>query len=364
LLTSPLIALDARLAWGTATGDSTYWTGLILGLAEASFPATFLLFSDQPRPAQLPDVPHLRWRQITARNPRFWSLVTFPLAARKAGATRVHTQYNLSPLVRRGGITTIHDVSFFIGPDWFRPRDRLLLQKFVPRSAQRAQAVLTVSETSKAEIEHWIPRARGKTWVTPNALNPLLPQVEPDEAAAHRLRLGIDEDPYLLCVGTRWPRKNTALALEATRRLSREFPHRLLLTGKEGWGPEELHDRVVPTGYVRWPELAALYQGASLTLIPSWHEGFGLVPLEAWSQGCPVLASSGGALPEIVRDSEAIVPTWEPDAWAAKIENLLADSSTLDAMTQAGRTRLADFSWRQTATATWAAYQLGADGAV
>src|SRR5688500_13872320 len=139
----PIVALDASLAFGTNTGDSTYWSGLISGLAKADSPFEYLLLSDKLKPPGAP----FDWRRVTGHR-RWRSLVGFPMAARRAGAAVYHTQYTLSPLAR-GGVTTIHDVSFYIGPEWFKPKDRMLMQRTVPASAKRAKKVITVSEASK-----------------------------------------------------------------------------------------------------------------------------------------------------------------------------------------------------------------------
>jgi len=164
----PLVALDARLLTEQATGDTSYWRGLVSGLAGIEPEFGFLLCSNAPRPEWIPDRPYFRWEVVPGRG-RKWGLVTFPRFAVSRGASVVHTQYNLSPLVKNG-VTTVHDVSFFIGPEWFGLRDRTILRTMVPRSIARAKRVITVSETSKAEIERYVPAAQGKVRVTYNAL--------------------------------------------------------------------------------------------------------------------------------------------------------------------------------------------------
>ncbi|HRF61261.1 MAG TPA: glycosyltransferase family 1 protein [Fimbriimonadaceae bacterium] len=353
------VAIDARLVGGRHTGDTTYWHGLLAGLARTSADVRFLLYSNAPRPEGIPDDPRMVWIPLPHRSPRWWSLVAFPLAARRAGANVIHTQYNLSPLAGKAGVTTVHDVSFFIGPQWFTAKDRFMLRRFVPRSCARAARVITVSETSKREIEQFIPRARGKVVVTPNALNPAIRPWQRDAAQAHvRDRLGI-EGPFLLTVGTRWPRKNMRLAIDAARLLPPSLPHRLVVSGKPGWGDDgDLADpRIVATGYVEDDDLSALYSCADLYLAPSRHEGFGLPLLEAFACGCPVLCSTGGAMPEVAGDAAAIEPSWEPSAWAERIGNLLADSGTLGSMRERGYARLTRFDWQSTAAKTLSVYR-------
>src|SRR5688572_32898278 len=106
----------------------------------------------------------------------------------------IHSQYSLSPLVGNRGITTIHDVSFFIGPEWFRPRDRLILSRTVPAAAKRARKIIGVSQTCVREIERYIPAARGKAVAIYNGLPPWVHRVEDPQPVLEKYGI---EKPYL-----------------------------------------------------------------------------------------------------------------------------------------------------------------------
>lgn len=352
----PSVAIDARLLSAKSSGDTTYWRGLLHGFSQLSEEFRLLLISNASRPAYIPADARFKWITVPMRQRRWWSLYQFPLAARRLRASVAHGQYNLSPLLRGKGVTTVHDVSFFIGPQWFTPKDRLILQRFVPKTVARCAKVITVSETSRKEIEHYIPAARGKTHVTLLALNPAVHPVS-REAGLERVATDFNLcQPYLLTVSTRWPRKNMALAVDAVVEVGDAFPGPLVVTGKPGWGEEREHPKVRRLGYVSDEQLAALYAAASLYLAPSRHEGFGLPLLEAFASGCPVLSSSGGALPEVAGDAAYVEPSWEPTAWAATIAKLIGDSSKLDAMRERGLERVRSFSWDRTARLTLDVY--------
>jgi len=351
-----LVAIDARLTQSTQTGDRAYWDGLLAGLRELSDPSLDLsLYFNAEPPAEIRSGP---WKihVLPAKSARWWSLVQFPLAARRAGARVVHTQYTLSPLVRRGGVSTIHDVSFFVGPEWFRARDRILLQLSIPATVRRAARILTVSETSRREIEHFIPAARGKVRVGSNGL-PTWFRVVPRESAQTQVaeRLGLS-GPYALTVGTRWPRKNMNLAIDAVAGLPAGSSLRLAITGKPGWGDERSDARTVATGYVDDDLMGALYAAAEVYLAPSRHEGFGIPLLEAWAADCPVICSSGGALPEVAGDAAVVMPGWESADWSAALAGLLADPAKMEAMRAAGRTRRNQFQWIDAARVAAQAY--------
>lgn len=351
------IAIDARLVGAEKTGDSTYWSGLLEGWSQFDTNCRFLLFSNTVRPAGIPKSTTFEWITLPAKNSRWWSLVQFPLAARRRGARVLHTQYSMSPLVGSRGITTIHDVSFLIGPEWFKPKDRLLLTLGVKSAAKRAARILTVSETSREEIERLLPGAKGKTVGIPNACPSWIKSTPAEEARRQVAeQFGVTQ-PYVLTVGTRWPRKNMDLAVDAMELLPAGLPHRLLVTGKPGWGDQTVRGRALATGYVSNEALGLLYSGASLYLAPSLHEGFGIPVLEAFRCGCPVIASAGGALPEVVGDAGVVERSWKPADWARSIEDLLGDPSKLGGLRERGFARERLFSWEATARRTLDVYR-------
>lgn len=345
--------MDARLLGRRAGGDSTYWQGLLGGFAEVGLSA--MLLTDDPTRRTFAG--HECFT-VRARWSRWWSLVAFPLAARRLGANVIHTQYSLSPLVGRRGVTTVHDVSFLIEPRWFRPKDRVLLRLGVGAAVRRARSVVTVSYTSAREIEEHLSAARGKIVVTPLGLNPgVQPRPVEEARAVVERELGI-EPPFLLAVGSDWPRKNIGLAREAAALLPEDLPHKLVIAGGAAAQPS---GRVLAPGYVLDEVLSSLYTLADLLVVPSRHEGFGLPLLEAFACQCPVLSSRGGALPEVGASAVEYVDDWEPRAWATAIERLLRDSSKLEELRGRGPERLADFDWRETAKLTLHAYRMVAE---
>ena len=124
------------------------------------------------------------------------------------------------------------------------------------------------------------------------------------------------ENGYVLFVGTLEPRKNLGALLDAWVDLSSRMPDlpRLRIAGGVRPGGEDwvermrsapLAGRVDYVGYVAGPDRRALYEGARLLVLPSFHEGFGLPVLEAMSLGIPVVTSDRGALPEVAGDAGA-----------------------------------------------------------
>jgi glycosyltransferase involved in cell wall biosynthesis len=112
------------------------------------------------------------------------------------------------------------------------------------------------------------------------------------------------------------------------------------------------------TGRLTREELVKHYLAAEIAVVPSLYEGFGLPAAEAMACGVPVIATTGGALPEVVGDAGILVPPRNADALAAAIKQLLADKQAQQRMSEAGRKRVREkFSWEQAARKTLEVYQ-------
>ena len=85
---------------------------------------------------------------------------------------------------------------------------------------------------------------------------------------------------------------------------------------------------------------------ASVAVVPSVYEGFGLPAGEAMACGVPVVSTDGGALPEVVGDAGVIVPVRDAEALAAAIAGLLCDPQRREALSRRGRQRIEErFCW-------------------
>jgi glycosyltransferase involved in cell wall biosynthesis len=98
-------------------------------------------------------------------------------------------------------------------------------------------------------------------------------------------------------------------------------------------------------------ELVRLYAQASIVVVPSVYEGFGLPAGEAMACAVPVISTNGGALPEVVGDSGLIVPVRDHGAIADALDTLFNDSSRRRQLSKSGRERIVNsFSWKVTAS--------------
>jgi len=109
-------------------------------------------------------------------------------------------------------------------------------------------------------------------------------------------------------------------------------------------------------GYVPDADRRALFEGASLLVLPSWYEGFGLPVLEAMALGVPVVTSNRGALPEVAGDAGLLVAPDDPGAIADAIRRLLGPDGLAEACVRLGLGRAATLSWSQSAHTVWGLY--------
>jgi glycosyltransferase involved in cell wall biosynthesis len=363
------IGIDGRALTGRYTGDRTYWLNLLRFHAEAAAcdrdaAHEFVVYSRMPIPAgAVPDAPEFTIRTIPASNDRLWTLLVFPRALKEDGVDLAHTQYTTPLQSPCPVVTTVHDISFRLYPEWFPRKHRVLLNLTVPGAMRRARTVITDSNSSRRDILRVYGLPPEKVAAIPLAAGPEFQPVPRREAQEIvRARLGIAQ-PYVLSVSVLQPRKNLALLIEAFARAMRiaPLPHKLVLTGKRGWGVEDLlrlaarlgiSDAVHLTDYVSDSDLPALYSAADAVAYPSLYEGFGLPPLEAMSCGAPTLVSDAPCMPEIAGDGAWVLPVIDAAPWGEALARLLTDPELRAHWSRRGMARAAEFDWARTAAAT------------
>lgn len=365
----PRFALDCRTVTAPKTGDRTYALNLIRALAQVEGEHEYLLYTAEPTSLTeiVPRVPGPQFQPLVLpANPAWsWTPVVFPRDLRRRAADLAHVQYIIPPVAPCPVITTIHDVAFRRYPELFPLKHRVLLNLLIPLAVQHAAAIITGSEATKRDLIEFYQLPPEKIAVTPYAADPTYRPMERTaarRAVSRRLQVPV---PYILSVGVLQPRKNLPRLVRAYNRIAREFPHRLVIVGKQGWAPDELRRAVAQspvgkepifTGYVADADLPVLYAGADLFAYPSLYEGFGLPPLEAMACGTAVLTSNVSSLPEVVGDAGVQVDPRSDVALTQALRELLRDEARREELAALGVMRAAGFSWEQTARETVEVY--------
>ena len=377
----PRVALYAdRLARHDLRGLDTYYRQLVRALQEMHGPDRLAVIGspDSRRPesgaygsvavTSLPGprrVLHLAWAAV--RRPAIDRWIP--------EADIVHVMTPTLPIpTAKPVVMTVHDLTPITNPHWHEPHARLLFKRTVEASVRRGDRLIATSDFTRRELVRVVGADPGRITVVHLGVDPLFAPVQDDSASARvRARYGLGDGPYLLWLGASDARKNLVLLLDAFDQMRRgDSEHRLVLAGGRGRDASSVTEAiasrglagdVVVTGYVERADLPVLMSDASVFVFPSLDEGFGLPPLEAMACGTPVIASSGGSLPEIVGDAALVVEPGDAGALARAIVELTADERHRDRLRDLGLTRARDFDWAQTARRTSAVYaEVDAEG--
>lgn len=230
---------------------------------------------------------------------------------------------------------------------------------------RRARAVTGCSQFTLDDAERRFGLAPGRGQVVFNGVDLTVAGVQPAgatlagaaPAGGSAPLLGVQAGRrYVLAVGRVVAKKGFDLLVEAFSRVAPELGDVDLVIG--GAGPElealgalvrsrGLDGRVLFPGRLSREDVAVAMAGAAVFVMPSRLEPFGIVALEAWRAGAPLVATSRGGAPEYVHDGidGVLADPFDAQALAAALRQLLEDDQRAQRIGQAGRARVEEFSW-------------------
>ena len=277
----------------------------------------------------------------------------------------VHDPIGIAPFAmpfraaRARRLTTIYDAIAFEFPQGYPFLNNLVHRRYVPFTVGHVDAVATSSAYSAAVLGRYLRFAANKVRVIPLGVSPAFRPPQATPAA--------QPSPYLLYVGAFKAHKNLTTLLAAFARIRERLPdHRLVLVGPSQWSYPELDqaiadlrlaDAVQVRGFVPEAELPALYAGASMFVLPSLYEGFGLPVLEAMACGTPVVCTNATSVPEVADDAAVMVDPLDVDALGDAILRLCLDRDLSAQLRTRGLAQAARFSWSRTAEEYVALYR-------
>ena len=262
-----------------------------------------------------------------------WEQAALPVLARTA--PWLLCPANLAPLAHPRVAVVLHDAAPLRCPDWYSPAYARLQNALLPRIADRARLVITVSAFAAAELRELA------------GVDAVVVRGGVDHARFRPLPARDERPPYVLTVASRSARKNLGALGETARRLAGQGIELLAVGGdRPQFAGAQAVTGVRALGHVPDEELPGLYAGARAFVLPSLYEGFGLPVLEAMASGTPVVAADATALPETCGGAALLADPRDPRAIAAAVEAALADPEPLRAR---GLVRAGSFSWERTA---------------
>jgi glycosyltransferase involved in cell wall biosynthesis len=260
----------------------------------------------------------------------------------------------------------VHDLIYHLFPEHHKPLNYWFLNRAMPLFVQRAREVIAVSESTRRDLVRCYGVHPAKVTVVHEAAAPHFRPASPETIAAVRARYALPEN-FVLTVGTIEPRKNLSCLLDALQRLrQRGDATRLVIVGSRGWLYEgffrhleelQLGDAVLLPGYVPDADLPAIYSAATLCVLPSLYEGFGLSVLEAMACGTAVVCSRTSSLPEVGGDAARYFDPNDVEEMAEVIGTMWHDEALRAEMGRRGLAQARRFSWARAAEETMAVYQ-------
>lgn len=251
-------------------------------------------------------------------------------------------------------VVTIHDLSFLNFPEVVESKNLAYLRKIVPRAVNKADLILTVSESVKQELVQIYGLSPDKIHVT--HIPPTKEYSKPSDRPVRDI-YKIPTKEYILFASTVEPRKNLDVVLDAYTRLPEVLQqmYSLVIAGGMGWKSEQTQEKlrelqekypnIITTGYYDQQDAAALFQQASAFVMPSRYEGFGMPLLEAMAGETPTIASDIPVFHEICGDASLFFSPDNPAELASHLESVLTNGGLGSDLVTKGKVNLERFSW-------------------
>ena len=299
-----------------------------------------------------------------------WEQVAWPWLAARNRIDLLHSMAFVTPwLSRRPAVVTVFDLSFMHFPEAFPVAQRWYLTSQTARSVQRARRVITISESGRQDVHRFFGVPLEQIDVVYPGVDAVYRPLPPEEIAAFRERQDL-ADRFVLHVGTLQPRKNIPTLIEAFAQAAPPDVM-LVLVGGKGWLFDEiftrvqalgLQDRVRFTGYVPDEDLPLWYNAASVLVLPSLYEGFGMPAVEAMACGTPVIAADSSSLPEAVGEAGLLFDPQNGTELADRLTAVLHNPNLVVTMREKGLLQAQQFNWEKAGRETAVVYRKAMTG--
>ncbi|ABF42826.1 glycosyl transferase, group 1 [Candidatus Koribacter versatilis Ellin345] len=335
---------------GRLGGTEVYARELLQEIEEQNQEFDFVLFLS-PESYETVNYVSSRFRKvrvpISSQSPSKRHLLEqtiLPRLIAREGIDLLHSMGYVCPLLAEcKQVVTVHDMLYEVHPEYLSKLKLLFWRFFVPRSVRRSVRTIAVSQNAKEDIVKYCGVDSARVVAIHSGIR-FQPPADEAQVTATLDKFGIKR-PFVLAVGC-GRHKRVDLIEEACRQLDVQ----LVVTGL----PES---RVVPhrtertfyAGFVSAEDLRALYAAAEVYATASSMEGFGLTLLESMMQNTPVISSAAGSLREVGGDAILAIETPTSAALAKAISEVMLDRQLRDRLVNAGKQRLGQFTWKESA---------------
>ena len=256
-------------------------------------------------------------------------------------------------------ITMFHTLAHLkqlANPDETEPSIRLDMER---RLIQQADYIIASTNDERIQIIRHCGATPGQVRVIPCGID--LKLFKPQDQQQARIKLGLGQrEPVLLFVGRLDPFKGPDLLLRSAAMME-EKAQIVIVGGKSSHDKDmqqlkelsvqlKINKRVHFIDAQPQYKLPAIYSAADVTVVPSYHESFGLAAVESLACSTPVVATRAGGLTTVVQNNETgfLVPRC-PGFFAERLDSLLQNPTMLKEMSRAARPSVLQFSWKNVA---------------
>ena len=309
----------------------------------------------------------IKWEDIVL--PRtlriIWEHTFLPLSLSKERVDLFWGPCNFLPLIKACRyLVTIHDLAPFLLPHSLPLIRRIYYKRAFENSIRLADQIIVVSESLKTDLIKSLAVPEEKIKVIYNGIDESFRPVT-DNAILSRIHEKYHlPSSFILTLGVLEPKKNIERLLQTYADLKKSLPNlpKLVIGGSReyGWMNSRvfqlvkslaLDDDVIFTGTIVHEDLPAVYNLATLFILPSLYEGFGLPIIEAMACGTPVITSNTSSLPEVAGNAAVLVDPYDVEKISQAIGQVLTNERLQKEMREKGKENAKRFSWERAANA-------------
>lgn len=258
--------------------------------------------------------------------------------------------YNLPFIVPRNSVFTIHDFIQFKFPEYFNKNMVMLAKLILNNSVKKAKKIIVVSKSTASDFESYFPEYKSKLKVVYNGVSENFKVLDVEEKKKFKRQNHLDK--YLLFVGNNKPHKNINALIDAFLMVKRRFSDLKLVLISQGLDLDAFNiknkEDFIVINNINDDLLVKYYNCASIFVLPSFYEGFGLPVLEAMACGCPVIASNVSSLPELCAGAAILVNPYDSVSIKKAIEDIFSSNNLRNNLIKKGLERSKEFSWDKT----------------
>ncbi|MDN2622303.1 glycosyltransferase family 4 protein [Klebsiella quasipneumoniae] len=286
----------------------------------------------------------LKVEELRGGSGHFWEQITLPKFLISKGKPLLINLTSTAPVFYKNKISTHHDITYIRYPQSFSLSFRMLYKILIPKILLSSKAVITVSEFSKNEICEYYKLNENKVDVIYNAVSTVFLNSTSEKMTSR---------PYLLAVSSPNYHKNFEGLIEAFSGLEIDIDLKIIGSLSSSFNKIEYDikndPRVMFMGRVNDSELANLYKNAFCFVFPSFYEGFGIPPLEAQAQGCPVISSNAASMPEVLGNSVIYFNPNDIEDIRQKLLDIFVNKEGRKRLIELGYKNIERYSWANSA---------------